>query len=305
MEYTALGRTGFKVSRLGLGGAPIGGDFGDITDEQVTDVVHTALDLGVNFFDTAPLYGRGESERRLGGALKGKRNQVILATKLATEITSDEETHSYEGTIRSVERSLSRLQTDWVDLIQIHGPKESTYEQIMNETVPALLKLKEEGKVRALGMNERDLPFLIKYLKTGVFDTIQFYTRYMLIDHTAKDELLPLVKEHNIGTINGSPLGMGILAENPAPFLQKSEELLNEAGRRIAQLDFLRKPGEHGLVEPAMRFSLSRPEISVTLSGAASSEILRQNVQFCDGVGLSEQDQNKVFALFQDQPLFD
>ncbi|WNR42693.1 aldo/keto reductase [Paenibacillus roseipurpureus] len=299
MEYTILGKTGFKVSKIGLGGAPLGGDFGGTTDETVTSVVHGALDLGINFIDTAPLYGRGESERRIGLALKGKRDQVILATKAVMRGTP----YSYENTIQSVEESLQRLQTDYIDLIQLHELEQTTYEQAVNEVLPAFLKLKEQGKVRAIGVNAGKLELLMPFLHEDLVDTIQTYAKYTLVDYTAKDELLPLAKDKNIGVIHGSPLAMGILADQPAPFLQQNHALLEESNRRIEQLQFLRKTEPKGLVEPSMRFSLTCPEIAITLTGTTSIRSLQANVNYCDGVGLSNQELEKVFALFPGQRL--
>jgi L-galactose dehydrogenase len=157
----------------------------------------------------------------------------------------------------SVEESLQRLQTDYVDLIQLHELEQTTFEQAVNEVLPAFQKLKEQGKVRAFGVNAGNLELLMPFLREDLVDTIQTYAKYTLVDFTAKDELLPLAKEKNIGVIHGSPLAMGILADQPAPFLQKSPDVLEESNRRMEQLRFLRKTEPKGLVEPAMRFSLT------------------------------------------------
>lgn len=299
MKYAVLGRTGFKVSALGLGGAPLGGDFGPITDQEAATVIDTAMDAGINFIDTAPLYGSGESERRVGRALRGKRNRVILATKAVMR----GEPYTYENTLSSVEKSLRRLQTDWIDLIQVHDPDATTYEQIMEETVPAFIRLKESGKVRAFGINTRTLPLMLRYMRSGVFDSLQIYTRYMLIDHTAKEEVLPLARELNMGVINGSVLGMGMLAGSDTMF-KGYPAILEEAKKRMAQLDFLRTSElSTGLIEPAMRFSLSCPDIAVTLTGTTSRRSLLSNAGYCDGAGLTEEALDKVYALFQGRPL--
>ncbi len=303
MKYTILGKTGFKVSKLGLGGAPIGGDFGEVSEQQAVEVIHAAIDLGINFLDTAPLYGRGESERRFGIALKGKRDQVVLATKAVMR----GEPYSYENTIRSVEDSLLRLQTDYIDLIQLHEANLTTFEEAMNETIAAFLKLKEQGKVRAIGVNAREMDLLFPYIRSGVIDTIQTFCRYMLIDHTAKDELFPLAREMNVGVIHGSPLGMGILADAPAPFLlakEKNKAILQEADRRKEKISFLRKSEPRGLIEPAMRFNLTCPDIAVTLTGTSSLRSLKLNADYCDGEGLSEEEMKRVFELFDKQALF-
>ncbi|WP_314590482.1 aldo/keto reductase [Paenibacillus terrigena] len=300
MEYATLGKTGFRVSKIGLGGAPLGGDYGGTTDETVTRVIDHALDLGMNFIDTAPLYGRGESERRIGKALRGKRSNVIIASKAVMR----GEPYTFENTIKSVEDSLSRLQTDYIDLIQLHELEQTTFEQAINETLPAFRKLKEQGKVRAIGVNAGNLDLLIPFLEEELVDTIQTYAKYTLIDYSAKDELLPLAKEKQIGVIHGSPLAMGILADHPAPFLQNNAVLLEEAARRMTQLDFLRNTEPKGLVEPALRFSLTCPDIAITLVGTTSIQSLTLNASFCDGRGLSDDEMTRVFSLFQGQRLF-
>ncbi|MGO4497660.1 aldo/keto reductase [Paenibacillus sp. 2RAB27] len=299
MEYTNFGKTGIRVSKLGLGGAPLGGDYGPVTDEQVTEVIDRALELGINFIDTAPLYGRGESERRIGLALKGKRDQVVLATKAVMRGVP----YTYENTILSVEESLKRLGTDYVDLIQMHELSELNSEIGMNETVPAFLKLKEQGKVRAIGVNAFNPSLLLPFIRSGHIDSIQTFSRYMLIDYTAMDELLPTAKEYGVSVINGSVLGMGLLAESPAPFIKQDAPMFLEAERRIRQLDFLRKSEPKGLIEPAMRFSLSSPDITVTLTGTTSIRSLVLNASYCDGVGLPQHELDRLLALFPGQPL--
>jgi L-galactose dehydrogenase len=299
MEYTLLGKTNFRVSKLGLGGAPLGGDFGDTTDEQALRVIDAALDLGINFIDTAPLYGRGESERRVGLALKGKRSRVILATKAVVRGVP----YTYENTLRSVEESLKRLQTDYLDLIQLHELESVSYEAAMEGTIKAFLKLKKEGIVRAIGVNAGQLDRLLPFVREGIVDTIQTFGRYTLMDYTAKDELLPLASRAHVGVIHGSPLCTGLLTESPAPFLYKYPEKIAEGARRKRQLEFLRQGRPNGLVEPALRFSLTCPDIAVTLTGTTSVEELTQNAAYCDGRGLTVEHESKVLSLFPGQPL--
>lgn len=293
MEYAVLGKTGFRVSKLGLGGAPLGGDFYDgVTDKHVIDVVDRALDLGVNFIDTAPTYGRGESERRLGLALKGKRNSVVLASKAVMR----GEAYNYENTIRSVEDSLRRLRTDVIDLMQIHEPDQSNFDEVMNGCYLAMVKLKEQGKIRAIGVNGRDFDVLLPYIETGLFDTTQMFCRYMLIDYSAKDKLLPLTRKLNMGVINGSVLGMGLLADSPAKFLRP--DIIELAESRKAKLAFLRKTEPKGLVEPAMRFSFACQDIHITLTGTTSVRSLERNAAYCDGKGLPQEDLERIFDAF-------
>lgn len=299
MEYKMLGKTGFRVSKLGLGGANMG-DAQRVTDREAETVVHAAIDLGINFIDTAASYG--ESERRIGAALRGgRRDKVILASKVGKG--AERESYSYDNTIRSVEESLRRLQTNCIDLIQLHSLERSGEETARNETIPAFLKLKEQGKVRAIGVSSRLASLMEPFVREGIVDAIQLFGTYTLIDHTANDTLFPYTRQNDIGVVMASPLWMGILADNPAHFLLNSKEMLAKSEERKAQLAFLRKSAEPGsLIEPAMRFCLSCPDAAVTLTGTTSAAELEKNMSYCDQ-GLDPEDERRVLALFRGEPL--
>ncbi|MFS0725148.1 aldo/keto reductase [Paenibacillus sp. 1P07SE] len=299
MQYTVLGKTGLRVSVMGLGGAPLSDDFGRREEAEVTRVVHEAIDCGINLMDTAPQYGLGVSEERIGRALAGgKRKKVVLATKAALAA----QPYEYKTIIQSAEQSLGRLRTDWVDLLQLHDVEKQPYELLVKEAIPALCRLREDGKIRYLGVTSRDLDLLVRLVETNVFDTVQFYGRYILMDQSAEERLLPAAAAADVGVIQGSVLAMGLLADSPAPFLE--EDTLEKARIAVDQLAFLRQPGPAGLVEPAMRFSLSHPPIHVTLTGAASSEQLRQNAALCDGKGIGEEAEAQVRRLFKGHSIF-
>lgn len=293
MEYTIFGRTNAKVSKLGLGGAPLAGDFGDTDEREIERMIHCALDLGVNFIDTAPLYGRGQSEKRIGKALQsGKREKVFLSSKAARSDLA----YTYATTIQSVEDSLIRLSTDWIDLLHIHDVETQPLSLIMEETLPALERLRDEGKIRFIAASSHNLSLLSSLMETGRFDSIQFYGRYMLMDYTAKEETIPLARSMNIGVVNGSVLGMGLLADQPAKFLNSDQ--VEKAKARMEKLAFLRHGSEGGLIEAAMRFSLGNPDIHVTLTGTATVQTLLQNASYCDGAALPEEQLQRIYELF-------
>ena len=125
----------------------------------------------------------------------------------------------------------------------------------------------------------------------------------MLIDYSAMDELLPTAREHGVSVINGSVLGMGLLADAPAPFMKRDSLRFKEAERESMRLAFLRKTEPKGLIEPAMRFSLASPDITVTLTGTTSLRSLALNASYCDGVGLPQDELDRLLALFPGQPL--
>jgi L-galactose dehydrogenase len=211
--------------------------------------------------------------------------------------------YDYRTIIQSVEDSLQRLRTDWLDLVQLHDVHTQPYDLIVEEAIPAIQKLREDGKVRYLGVSTKDLDLLMRYMRTGAFDAVQFYGRYMLLDFSARDALLPLAREMNLGVINGSVLGMGIVADTPAPFIAR--ETLEKANEGLEKLKFLRtKEGPGGLIEPGMRFSFTNPDIHVTLSGVATLEALRMNAAFCDGRGLEPEQQAKLFEALDGNTVF-
>ena len=214
MDYTTFGRTGLTVSTLGLGGASIGGSYGPVVDEpEALRTVQAAVDLGITFIDTAPLYGLGQSEERIGRVLADcrGRDKVILATKVGhfpPGLGYDRAT-----TVAAVEASLARLQTDYVDLIQIHEADEVPLARAVEETLEGFRLLQAAGKVRFVGITGDDVAKLALAADTGLFDTVQTFRHYTLINREAEVELLPTAARHSMGVINGSPLGMGLLTK--------------------------------------------------------------------------------------------
>ena len=159
MEYRTLGKTGMKVSILSYGASPLGGVFDPADPEEGIRAVHYAIDHGVNYFDVAPMYGVTLAEKRLGVALKGKRDSVFLATKCG-RYDVDKLDFSYNRILTSIDESLRRLQTDYVDVYQLHDIEFARKEQILNESLPALFSLKESGKIRFVGITGYPLTIL-------------------------------------------------------------------------------------------------------------------------------------------------
>ena len=235
IEKTVLGSSSLQVTRLGLGCAAIGGLYGDIPDDQATQVVHKALDLGLNLFDTAPLYGSGKSEERLGSALRDvPRDAYVLASKVGRLlVASDDEQRdgsifdnpppfkpvfdfSYDGVMRSLEESLKRLGVDRIDILHIHDP-DAHWQEAVEGAYPALDRLRSEGVIRAVsaGMNQWEM--LTRFAREGDFDCFLLAGRYSLLDQSALDGLLPLCVEKNIGIMAGGTYNSGILAKGAKP----------------------------------------------------------------------------------------
>ena len=214
MDYTTFGRTGLTVSTLGLGGASIGGSYGPVVDEaEALRTVQAAVDLGITFIDTAPLYGLGQSEERIGHALADcrGRDRVILATKVGhfpPGLGYDRAT-----TVAAVEASLARLQTDYVDLIQIHEADEVPLARAVEETLEGFRLLQAAGKVRFVGITGDDVAKLALAADTGLFDTVQTFRHYTLINREAEVELLPTAARHSYGGDQRQPARHGLADE--------------------------------------------------------------------------------------------
>ena len=164
MQYRKLGKTRLNVSLIGFGASPLGNEFGEIEEKEGERAVHFAIDQGINFFDVSPYYGLKLAETRLGKFLYGKRKKIYLATKMGRYGSSIPQDFDYSASrVRSsLEESLKRLQTDYIDVFQVHDIEFGRQEQIINETIPAMLKLKEEGKVRFVGITSYALELLKK-----------------------------------------------------------------------------------------------------------------------------------------------
>jgi L-galactose dehydrogenase len=277
MHTTTFGRTGLTVSTLGLGGASLGGAYGPVEDEpEALRTVQAAVDLGINFIDTAPAYGMGSSEERIGRALKerGARDKVILATKVG--YLPPGWGYDRATTVAAVEASLARLQTDWIDLIQIHEADHVPLAQAVEETLEGFRLLRAAGKVRFFGITGDDVAKLARLADTGLFDAAQTFRHYTPLNRSAAEELLPTAGRHNMGVINGSPLGMGLLSGG------EPREMNRPASPQVvARVDRLRLLAVRlgiSLPELAIRFSLSQPGISVTIPGTKSVARLQENV---------------------------
>ena len=193
MQYRELGRTGLKVSLIGFGASPLGDVFG-VTDPAAGKyAVHLAIDNGINFFDVSPYYGLTLAEERLGDALAGKRDKVILATKCG-RYSAEQFDFSAARILASVDESLRRLKTDYIDLFQAHDVEFGDVNQVIHETFPAMQKIKEQGKARFLGVTGYPLKTLMRVAKAAPVDTILSYCRYNLLIDDMDESLTPFCR---------------------------------------------------------------------------------------------------------------
>jgi len=214
MQYRKLGKNGPEISAIGFGSWATGGDWGGQDDQLSIESVRAALDAGVTFFDTAPVYGLGHSEEVIGKALKGDRNKVVLATKCGIVWGADKKTSkngSYESIISEAEDSLRRLGTDYIDLYQMHWPDTDT-KASAEETMRAMDKLVQDGKIRYVGVSNYSIPLLEESLTVRHVDSLQ--PPYSILRPAVEQEILPYCLEKGIGVVSYSALTSGLLSGN-------------------------------------------------------------------------------------------
>ena len=275
MEYRKLGKTDLNVSLIGFGASPLGNVFRTTDPAEGKSAVHLAIDKGINFFDVSPYYGLTLAEQRLGEALAGRRDKVLLATKCG-RYGADEFDFSAKRIASSIDESLKRLQTDYVDLLQAHDVEFGNVQQIIDETIPAMRKIQQQGKARYIGITGYPLKTLVRIAEAAPVDTILSYCRYNLMITDMDDILTPFAKKHGIGLINASGLNMGILTERGAPDWHPAPIEVQEAGRQAS--DFCRQRGAD-VSQLALRFCLDHPYVSSTLIGMSTRHHVETNLQ--------------------------
>ncbi len=312
MEQRRLGNAGLYVSEVGIGCNNFGGR---IDAKAAREVVDAALDHGINFFDTADVYGGQESERLLGQALGSRRDRAIIATKfgMPTGPSLQEKGGSRRYVRRAVEASLTRLGTDWIDLYQIHAPDPATP---IAETLSVLDDLVREGKVRYLGHSNftgwqiADAHWTARSAGWTPFVTAQ--NHYSLLERAVRHEVLPACRHFGIGLLPYFPLASGMLTgkyrRGSAPpedsRLARMEGMAQRMMRdevydRVEALAAFAREHDHTLLELAFGWLLSQPVIVSVIAGATSAEQVAANVQAAPGWRLSDEEMNDVVEILE------
>lgn len=305
MEYRQLGKSGLKVSAIGLGG----NTFGNGADEAATArIVNRALDIGVNFIDTADVYTRGTSEELVGKAVKGRRHEAIIATKVRGKMGDlpNDEGLSRKHIMDGIEASLRRLQTDYVDLYQVHQVDPSTP---IYETLSALDTLVSQGKVRYLGCSNFAAWQICESLwasdRKNLTPFVSVQPRYNLMDRAIERELLPFCRQYGIGIIPYSPLAGGILTgkykegEAPPPDTRAGRQdrlrnqLTPDLHAKVGALGKWAQDQGHTAGDLALAWLLSRPEVSTIIAGATRPEQVESNAKAAEWK-LSESDLKQI-----------
>jgi D-threo-aldose 1-dehydrogenase len=303
-ERRAVGGTGLRVTRLSLGGASIGGLFRPVEEADALRVVRHAWELGIRSFDTAPLYGYGESERRIGRALADQpRDEFVLSTKVGrlviptaalpenadldrqaigaredafyhrTEPVRLVFDYTYDGVLRSIESSLQRLGLERIDIALIHDPDEY-WEAAIAGAYPALDRLRADGVVGAIGAGMNNRPMLARFARETDVDVLLVANRYTLLDHDSIDDLMPLCLRRGVAVLIGGVMNSGILVD-PSPtgrfdYVAAPPDVVARARRLAAVCD------RHGveLRTAAIQFPLAHPAVASLVAGVRSVEHL-------------------------------
>ena len=311
MKYRQLGGTDLRVSVVGLGTMVHAGHFGPMDDADSFQAIDKALELGVNFIDTSDAYGAGYSETILGQALKGRRDQVVVATKGGNTMVGPKRGTRDFSTAhigRVLDESLQRLQTDYIDLYQLHNP---TIDVIEDGTVWELLEQrKREGKIRYYGVSINKMEEGIAAIKGGRSDSIQI--EYNLLAQQPRDEVLPAAVEANVGVIARVPLRRGLLSGKMSVadverfqgedirVRQYTREILERELPKVERLRFLVREPFQTLAQVAIAFCIADSAVTSVIPGARNAAQMEENAKAGDWP-LSSADLAEIKKVWQSE----
>ncbi|MBJ7928294.1 MULTISPECIES: aldo/keto reductase [Bacillus cereus group] len=287
MKKRQLGNSDLFVTEMGLGCMSLG-----TSETEAMRIIDEAIDLGINFFDTADLYDYGLNEEFVGKALKGKRDQIVLTTKVGNRWTEEKNGWAWDPSkayIKAeVKESLRRLQTDYIDLYQLHG---GTLEDPIDETIEAFEELKKEGIIRHYGISSIRPNVIREYAKRS--NIVSVLMEYSLLNRRP-EEWFPLLNEHQISVIARGPLAKGILTDNNArkiervketDYLSYSYDELNTALGSVKEVI-----GEKSLTGTAIHYCLHNETVAAVIPGASSIQQLQINVHACQQLPVTKEE---------------
>lgn len=212
MKYNRLGETDLDVSAVSFGTGPLGDLFGDVDEKQAQRIVGEAIHHGINFFDTAPYYG--SAEERLGKAIRGRRHELVIGTK-AGRYGYDDFDFSPKRIREGLDRSLRLLQTDYVDVLQLHDIEYGSLDEVLTESFDELVRLRDAGKCRYLGVTGYSLIAMRRAMMETDIDVLLTYAHGTLLDDSIRTELAPIAEREGVGLMNAAAVALGILTSNP------------------------------------------------------------------------------------------
>jgi L-galactose dehydrogenase len=278
MEYRELGKTGLKLPALSFGASSLGQEFRQVDIGEALRSVRVALDLGMNFIDTSPYYGRGMSEVLLGVALRDvPRDSYVLGTKLG-RYDARHFDFSAARVVESVDVSLHRMGVEYLDICLCHDIEFVDMAQIVEETLPALRKVQQQGKVRFVGVSGYPMKMFRYVLDRTELDVILSYNHYTL-QNTMLAELVPYLKQKQVGIMNAAPFSARLLTNAPLPPWHKATPEVRAACRHAAE--HCQDRGVD-IAQLALQFSLANPDLTTCVTGSASPERIKQWVEWSE-----------------------
>lgn len=318
MNYRELGNTGMKISEVSFGTWAIGGSWGKTTDAESLSALDYAIDQGVNFFDTADVYGDGHSEKLLAKATKGKEEDIYIATKFCRQgDIHAAETYSYEQVKAYCEASLRRLERDRIDLYQIHCPATQILED--GNVFHVLDRLQEEGKIRHYGVSVESVEEGLMCLKHSNVKSLQVI--FNLFRQKPAEELFEQAKAQGVGIIVRLPLASGLLTgkfKQSDTFEEDDHRNFNNdgnafnVGETFAGLGFQKgveladqlkwiSDGRGSMAEASLRWILDHPEVTTIIPGFKNTKQVRQNLQALHTSSFSKEEQERINAFYHNE----
>ena len=273
-----------KVSNLSFGASSLGGVFHNIREAEGIEAVFTAIEKGMNFIDVSPYYGHYKAETVLGKALKDiPRDKYILSTKVGRYGKDGVNTWDYSAqrATESVYESMERLNIDYIDLINVHDIEFADLNQIVNETLPALVALREKGVVGHVGITDlqlENLQWVIDHSPAGTVESVLNFCHHCLNDDKLVD-YLDYFEERGIGVINASPLSMGLLSQRGVPHWHPAPQSLVEACQKAVQHCLAKN---YPIEKLAIQYSVSNPRIATTLFSSANPQNVIKNIEYAE-----------------------
>ena len=278
MEYRTLGNTGLELSAISFGASSLGAEFRSVDINEAMRSVHTALDLGMNFIDTSPFYGRGMSEVLLGVTLRDvKRDSYLLGTKLGRYDAAHFD-FSAKRVEESIDVSLHRLGTDYLDVILCHDIEFVDMKQIVEETLPAVREQQRKGKVKFVGISGYPMNIFKYVLDRAELDVVLSYNHYTL-QNTMLADLVPMLKEKGVGVMNAAPFSARLLTNTELPAWHKATDEVRAVAKRAAEACEARGSD---IAKLAVQYSVANGDMATCVIGSANPKNVEKWVKWVE-----------------------
>ncbi|MBM6619966.1 aldo/keto reductase [Bacillus suaedaesalsae] len=294
MNYRTIGNSDLLVSEIGLGCMSLGTE-----KNKARAIIDRSLDLGINYLDTADLYDFGVNEEVVGSAIKHRRSEVIVATKVGNKFDHDKEGWSWDPSKayikKAVKDSLFRLGTDYIDLYQLHG---GTIEDPIDETIEAFEELKKEGMIRYYGISSIRPNVIREYVKKS--SIISVMMQYSILDQRPEEEIINLLSENSVSVIARGPLAKGLLTDKWREKISTNGYLHLSNQELTQSIEALQKSlGERHLQEYALRYCLYQQAVAAVIPGASSIEQVEDNVKSAMSAPLTDEEVNGIKEIIR------